>query len=353
MPHVRHTWTALAVVFQLCLSVAPSSADESATGAAARRADIPQGLDTPSFTGLWTTTYGAMRLTQHGAEVSGTYQFAGVSRIRGTLKAENDRVFRFTYDQPDGETGEGEFTLSEDGARFDGTWRAANGPHGRWSGTRAVPEPGRTWLIVLESHWEAGIQSPEYAFGEMLRSFFSRLPNVSVRHRFVHDLADLQRFCGEVAFIAEPVVLYISSHGTPDGVSIGAQRADAEQLINCVRDLPNLRLLHFGACAVMAGTIPEKISAAMPPGAQFPISGFTEYVDWAGSAVVDFTYMELVLGRGVPPVRAVEQTRAMLSFARPPARGWLRRKLDRLLGAGGSIAPTGLAIYDGTRGGRR
>jgi hypothetical protein len=41
-------------------------------------------------------------------------------------------------------------------------------------------------------------------------------------------------------------------------------------------------------------------------------------VDWAGSALVDFTYLDLVLGRDVAPEQAVRLVREMLGFARPP-----------------------------------
>ena len=52
------------------------------------------------------------------------------------------------------------------------------------------------------------------------------------------------------------------------------------------------------------------------PGATFPISGYTRTADWGGSAVVDFTLLDLIFSHGLSPADAVAKTRQMLSFAR-------------------------------------
>ncbi|MBL8878983.1 MAG: hypothetical protein JNG88_07670 [Phycisphaerales bacterium] len=271
------------------------------------------GTNPQRFDGVWSTTFGAMRLATDGEEMAGSYSFAGISRIRGKVES---RTLKFHYDQPDGEKGEGEFTLSDDGSRFSGTWKSNVGKGGKWQGERVLPRPGRAWLVVLEAHWESSLGAPEYSYGEMLRSFFTRMPSVEVRHRFVHDVADLKRFCAEVIYLAEPVVLYVSSHGTKEGVVLGSEIAGADVLIECVRDLQNLKMLHFGSCLVMSGDVPRKIHESRPKSQQFPISGFTKPADWAGSAIVDFTYLELVLERGMAPADAVKTTRDLVKFAR-------------------------------------
>jgi hypothetical protein len=43
--------------------------------------------------------------------------------------------------------------------------------------------------------------------------------------------------------------------------------------------------------------------------------GFTKVADWAGSAVIDFSYLDLVLSRGIAPGEAVRQVRRSVSFA--------------------------------------
>jgi len=269
-----------------------------------------------------------MRLSADGPRIRGTYAYAGQSRLRGEV---TEGELHFTYEQPDGEVGEGVFRLGVDGDSFDGSWTSRGGRGGPWRGTRVLPEAGRRWLVVLEANWEGGLHEAEYSYGEMLRSFFTREPKVAVRHRFVSDLADLRRWCAEVVYLAEPVVLYLSSHGTEEGISLGVEEAGAEELIAALADLPDLELLHFGSCSVMGGEIPTRITDAREGAARFPISGFTRPADWAGSAVVDFTFLELVLVRGLAPHRALEATREMVSFARESSEG--------------PIAGSGLAIH--------
>jgi hypothetical protein len=272
-----------------------------------------------SFTGLWNTTYGRMRLRQTGDSVRGIYEFGDVSHISGTVA---NRVFHFHYEQPDGEKGEGDFTLAADGSGFAGPWKAAaigkqsSATGGQWSATRILPNPDITWLVVLEAHWEHGLAEQEYSFGVMLRTFFARVPRVQVRHRFFGNEAEFRRWCGELPFLAEPVVLHISSHGTREGIQCGRQLLGADVLIDCLRDAGDLRLLHFGTCLVAGGDIPKKIFQSLGDAATFPISGYVNSADWGGSAVVDFTYLDLVLSRGMSPADAVRQTLKMLTFAR-------------------------------------
>lgn len=299
----------LALAIALCVSTSALAPADSPTTAASQSVSAPAG-----FTGLWTTTYGAMRLNVIGDDVHGTYAWNGVAEITG--KRDGDRAFSFSYSQPDGERGTGRFELAADGDSFAGTWKTASGGGGNWSGARNRPVPGRVWLIVLEENWESSLAAPEYSYGQMLRSFFTRVPHVEVRHRFVHSIADVRRWSSEAAYFAEPVVLYISSHGAPSGAIVGSDVVGAKELIDCTKHIDDLRLLHFGACEMMSGDIPQQIAAARAPGqARFPISGFTRPADWAGSAIVDFTYLELVLARGMPPAEAAEQTRKLIKFA--------------------------------------
>ncbi len=181
------------------------------------------------------------------------------------------------------------------------------------------PQPGVVWLVVLEAYWEGSLREREYSYGEMQRAFFKRLPNVSFRHRFVHDLADVQEFCAELAFIAEPVVLYFSSHGTPEGVLVGTGVVTPEQIAAALHGGGNIKLLHFGACEVMAGEAPKRLLGAMTSGARFPISGFANSADWAGSAIIDFTYLDLVLEYHLEPAAAVEEVRKSLASPTTPA----------------------------------
>jgi hypothetical protein len=260
--------------------------------------------------------------------VAGRRSGCTASRAGSGIAGDVDgRVLRATYTEPDGTQGRAVFELAADGQSFRGVWRPALEPvleldtpeAGRWSGKRVEPVEGRTWLVILEANWETSLSEHEYSYGDMLRAFFERAPDIAVRRRFFHDQADLLRFCGELNGLAEPVVLYVSSHGTRAGIPTGGGTVDGRTLGAALRDAGNLKLLHLGACELLAGDFASDVRAAA--GADFPISGFTEDVDWAGSAIVDFTYLHLVLELGVEPAEAVEEVRSMLSFAGPPAEG--------------------------------
>ena len=304
-----------------------------------------QAPATDSFTGLWRASYGKMRLVQNGKQVSGVYDYAGGSTITGTV---NGRTLKFTYDQPDGEKGEGTFTLSPDGMSFDGTWMpkapARNAPveagpaavpiGGKWSGQRILPQPGRNWLVILEAHWENDLEDEEYSFGQMLRTFFARVPSVKVRHRFFASEADFKRWCAELPYLAEPVYLHISSHGTHEGIVCDGRTIGVETIAESLKDVGNLRLLHFGSCLIAGGPIPKKLHQSLGSAATFPISGYGHAADWGGSAVVDFAYLDLVLARNISPASAVKQVRGMITFARDKGE------------AGDSIAPANLLVIE-------
>lgn len=296
------------------------------------------------FDGVWRTTYGSMRLRLDGERVHGTYSYSTGSRIEGRVEG---NLLHATYAEPTGATGRALFELADDGSSFRGIWRAdaeralafGDVDVRAWRGTRVVPVPGRVWLVILEAHWEEALADPEFSYGSMLRAFFERLPNVEVRHRYFHDRADFVRFCSEVADLVEPVYLYVSSHGSPEGVFAGAESIDGRTIGECLRDAGELRLVHLGGCDTLGGSMGGEILAAAAPHPAFPITGFKVSVDWAGSAIVDFTYFDLLLERGFAPEQAVRAVRSMVTFAGP-----LGRKDDPI--AGTDLTMHGLAIHD-------
>lgn len=317
-PGLAAALTALALCACRSAAADVSAPDAVPAPEAAAAPDGEEPVSTTGFAGVWRTSYGVMRLKGGGPRVEGTYTWSGISHIAGDV---DGRVLRATYLEPDGTQGRAVFELAEDGQSFNGRWVADldreleldTSDAGRWSGERAEPVAGRTWLVILEAHWEGSLEDHEYSYGDMLRAFFERVPEVEVRHRFFHDQADLVRFCGELTGLVEPVVLYISSHGTEAGLSSAAGPIEGAALGAALRDLEGLKLLHLGACELMGGDFAPAVRAAA--GADFPISGFTVSVDWAGSALVDFAYLHLVLERGLEPAAAVSAARSMLTFA--------------------------------------
>lgn len=258
------------------------------------------------FEGLWETSFGRMRLLDWGQQIEGTYNGAGRATISG--RRSGDR-FAFRYQEPK-IGGEGWFELDADMNGFAGQWRAdGTAEWGEWRGKRIEPRQGVEWLVVLEAHWQAGIAEPDFAFGFMLRELFARVPRVSVRHRFFDGEPGLISLCQEVAYIAEPVVLVITSHGEPDGVSVGGAIIDTQRVVSALSTADTLRLLHFSCCLI--GQDANGALASAP----FPVSGYVTSVDWAQSAMTEFIYLDMVLDKNLPPAEAARQLTRLVAFA--------------------------------------
>jgi hypothetical protein len=250
-----------------------------------------------------------MRLMHEADRVYGSYEGAGSSAIEGR---DNNGRLEFRYREPR-VSGEGHFELTDDGYMFAGEWRPT-GTQGTeewkpWRGGRVQPERGVTWLLVLEAHWQRSIAENEYAFGNMLREVFARLPNVRVRQRFFHDAEGLDHWCRELLYIAEPAILMIASHGVAEGLSVHGEVINTTRVLDSVRDAGNLKLLHFSSCLV--GLDGQRALTRQP----FPVSGYTTSVDWGASAMLEFTYLDLMLNRGLEPADAAAKLPKLVTYA--------------------------------------
>ncbi|MBD3370313.1 hypothetical protein GF402_08130 [Candidatus Fermentibacteria bacterium] len=266
---------------------------------------LPVQSDGPDWSGRWVTTYGDMMLTQEDDSVHGYYTYGGLSTIEGRV----DRTGRLNFEYTEAAaSGEGWFELSEGGQSFSGRWRQSGSTAwSSWEGYRAGSEGGK-WLVVLEAEWQSGMSEAEYSFGEMLRAFLSRLDSVRVRHRFVHDAADLRRFCAEASMLPGDVYLLLAAHATEEGIELAEGTCSASSLSRALQSFQgNLRLVHFSACLVMNGPLPDKLLRELnEDNPDLVISGYTRDVDWALSAVLEMFYLDLILGKGHSPGEAAE-----------------------------------------------
>jgi len=223
----------------------------------------------------------------------------------------------FTYVEPT-TGGVARFDLSDDGEALHGKWKAKGQTTWKdWHALRVHPKPGVVWLVVIEAPWERSLQQREYSFGEMLRSFFARVPHVQVRQRVFSNEAALKKWCREVSYLAEPVVLSIAAHGTEKGIIVGRKTIKPEVIADSLRYAGNLKLLNFSSCLIMKGGQAERMIERQKGYARFPISGYSTAVDWGGSAVLEFLYYELILSRRMPPDKAAQQVHRLLSYAGP------------------------------------
>jgi hypothetical protein len=279
----------------------------------------PAGLDrwfdwqgAREWDGVWETSFGRLRLFQEPDGIHGFYEGAGPSTLQGQLD-KGRLVFR--YQEPR-IGGEGWFELVDDGQRFAGQWHADGNPlWGPWQGRRVAITPGLTWLIVLEAHWQTSFADREYSFGSMLKEFFARLAQVTVRHRFFNDEASLERWCRELMYFAEPAVVLVASHGTPGNLSVHGRSINTDLVLDYLKHASNITLLHFSSCLVLKEDQPGDLARRLEGKANFPISGYTTSVDWGGSAVIEFNYLDLILAKGFSPAQAAALLPRLIAYA--------------------------------------
>jgi hypothetical protein len=268
---------------------------------ARRRWDGHRGWD-----GVWETDFGRMRLLHDGRRVHGWYGGALHSTIAGTA-SEAGLAFRYREKNA---AGTGRFRLAADGEGFSGEWRPQNRREWQpWHGRRLHAAPGVRWLVVAEAHWQRHISEPEFSFGGMLREVFARLPGVRVRQRFFHDASTLERWCRELAYVPEPSILLVASHGLAGGLSVHGKLIDTAHVMRSLEHAEALDLLHFSACLV--GLDGGKAMARH----RFPVSGYTTSVDWGASALLEFTYLDLMLNRGLTPAAAARLLPKLVPYA--------------------------------------
>ena len=270
----------------------------------------PQDRAPEGFEGIWDSDFGRLRMIADGDTMRGIYSFSEGS-LEGTL---DGRALHFKY--RDSAKGEGEFTLAADARSFTGRWRMDGTTDWKpWAGTRVTPVPGRRWLVVIERRWESSLADREYSYGEMLRTFFTPSPQVQVRQRSFTDRKSLEKWLREATLLAEPTVVYISSHGDKNGITADDGSVGADALAQALKAGGNVSLIHFGACDVMGGSIPRQLQKRLAPAVRVPISGFAQSVDWSASAITDFLYLDLILSRGQDPAAAAAELRRMMPLA--------------------------------------
>jgi hypothetical protein len=270
------------------------------------------------FDGLWATSFGPVRLFHEQDRIHGFYEGPGSSTIDGRLAGSR---FVFGYREPRAQ-GEGWFELSDDGMKFHGQWRAEGTSSWElWEGERILPQPRLMWLVVLEDYWQRDLFEAEYAFGNMLREYFARLDHVQVRQRFFNNGPGLAKWCRELLYLAEPVVLVLATHGTPDGLTAQGELIDGRPVVDSLRQADNVLMLHFSSCLVLEDGSGSDFTRLLREQAPFPISGYATTVDWAASALIEFTYLDMILARGLAPEAAAAQVTRLLAFAgdRAPA----------------------------------
>jgi hypothetical protein len=255
-----------------------------------------------AFDGVWQTNYGPMRLVHEGDKVHGIYSFTGDSTVNGTVK--NNRVeFQFKEPQVGGDAW---FELADDKKSFKGKWHTSGSEEWKdWEGKLVDASPNVQWLYVLEYPWQKALSEPEFSFGEMLKSFFARSSHIKVRHRFFHDSASLEKLLRDAAYLAEPSIVMIASHGEKNGI-VASDLIPPSVVSNGLKYASTMKLLHFGACDILGGSFGKKVQKELGKTRHVPISGYKTPVDWGLSAISEFLYLELVMNYDLEPKEAAK-----------------------------------------------
>jgi hypothetical protein len=264
------------------------------------------------WNGIWDTVFGRMRLTQEDDRVHGFYDGASSGRVEG--RVDGKRLI-LNYIEP-ASRGEAWFELDQSLNVFRGGWRPQGTEAWRdWSGQRIRPQPNLTWLMVIEAHWQRSLGDTEYSYGEMLRTFFARVPTVAVRQRYFNDGPSLERWCRELTYVPEPAIVLISSHGTQAGVGVHNHIIDPKRIVDCLREAGNIQLLHFATCLCLKEDYPNEFASRIGAPPPFPISGYSTSVDWGGSAILEFNYLDLMLSKHMTPEHAAQTMLKNIAWA--------------------------------------
>jgi hypothetical protein len=256
--------------------------------------------------GLWDTQLGRLRFVQESpGRVIGFAECDAAARVEGQVDGAR---LAFTL-EAGSFSGRGVLDLDPTGYAFNGEWLEAGQPARALSGQRILPRPGLVWLVVAEAYWQRALDDTEFAFGDMLRELFARLPRVQVRHRYYHDETSLLHWCRQLLFLPEPAVLMLAGHGEPNGLTVNGQIIPPGRILESLRYADGLQLLHFSSCLV--GQDSERALVAAP----FPVSGYKTSVDWAMSAFTEFIFLDMILEKGLSPAAAAEQLVSLVRFA--------------------------------------
>ena len=284
---------------------------------------ILEASELPDYSGTWDTTYGTLFLQQENSHVSGYYTYDAYSTIDGSVGRDGRLVF--TYTEPTA-SGEGWFELSGDSMSISGMWRPDGGGQWfEWEGYRAgAGVSPSNWLVILESEWQSSLSEQEYSFGEMLAAWFARVPGVTVRHRFIHDVDDLTSFCLESSGLPGELYLVIASHGSSSGIELASGTVSSREFVDAIRPLHNLAMIHFSCCEIMSGRTPQAIiSSRSNWPADFVVSGYSRSVDWGASGLIEIFYFNQILENGLSPHEAANSVIEDIDFAGQSSTRWM------------------------------
>ena len=263
-----------------------------------------------AWDGVWETSFGRLRLVEEPDRVLGFYDGAGPSRIEGEIE---DGRLVFRYEEPQARR-----RLLRAGRGWPELRRPmaseAMPEWATWVGRRVRPVPGRTWLMIVEAHWQRSVAEGEYSFGGMLREFFARSSDVAVG-----GVSTTRRVCNAGAASCctsrNRRSCWCPATAHPKASTCMAEPSTpAASSIACgTRTTFSCCTSHRAWCCTRSSRATSPAGLSMGP--PFAVSGYTTSVDWGGSAVIEFTYLDLILTKGLTPAEAAAKLPCLIRYA--------------------------------------
>jgi hypothetical protein len=134
----------------------------------------------------------------------------------------------------------------------------------------------------------------------------------------------------------------LATHGTAEGLSVAGGTVGSAALVEALPCVDGLMLLHFSACLTMQGGPEGDFLRELGAALRCPISGYATSVDWSASALLEMTYLDMVLSKGLAPADAAAQLTNLVAFAgdeAPQGSAYPPAAFRVLLPGGGKNAP--------------
>ncbi|MFN0010523.1 MAG: DUF6642 family protein [Phycisphaerales bacterium] len=147
-------------------------------------------------------------------------------------------------------------------------------------------------IFCLEGDWYGDLKNPSTVrpVFDLLRQVY---PNVNYIYRSIGTPAEFKHFLGvwKQRRFADYPILYLAFHGSPGKVHVGDQRRregvlSLDEISRILGSHCKGRLIHFGACSVLAGDRRHLTRFLASTGA-LAISGYRTDIGWMHSAAFE------------------------------------------------------------------
>ena len=167
-------------------------------------------------------------------------------------------------------------------------------------------------LAVVEGKWSAQTNVSVKGLFDILSDINFDTPHAYLFEMFC-DASSLDNIVGRMGKDSSVRYLYIGAHGTDDGIEGSGGKVSRTKLRNSLSKLASgsLEGLFLGTCSFGQDWNAEYLLS--PPSIPNPpikwVAGYTEYIDWIDSSVLDLLFWNTILDRRFARETPVERIR--------------------------------------------